>query len=253
MGNCNDKSKNSELEDNYVPNPSQADLRVFYKESQPNHKELSIKTGEGSLKFGSTSTLSEESQVTVDLQGGAKYTGFMRNGKAHGQGIYCSHQHEYEGTWQDGRPHGHGKLIYKLKNASYEGDFVNGVMHGRGLYKIGNDSNNPDFSYKGELISGRYDGFGEAHWSGGAEYSGRFLKGRYHGQGYFRWSDGKVFTGNYVDGLKEGRGKVVMKDAVFNGTWVAGKLVGDGEILMNGSKVKGTWVNGRFATNQNDF
>lgn len=253
MGNCNEKLKGSEPEDTFVPNPSQADLRVYFKDSERDHKELIIKSGEGTLKLGSLSTLADESQVSIEIPGGAKYTGFARNGRAHGQGVYESLQHEYEGNWLDGRPHGRGRLVYKIKHASYEGDFVNGVMHGRGVYKIGADSTNPDFVYKGELISGRYEGFGEARWIGGSEYSGGFQRGRYHGQGYFKWSDGKIFTGNYVDGHKEGRGKVLMKDAVFNGTWVAGKPVGDGEILTNGSNVKGRWINGRFTTSQRDL
>jgi hypothetical protein len=246
MGNCNEKSKNSELEDNYAPNPSQTDLRVIFKESTHHERDLSMKTSGGSSKLGSISSLNEESEVEIQLNNGARYKGFVRNGSAHGQGVYSSTQHEYDGHWLDGKPHGHGKLIYKFKNAVYEGEFSHGIMQGRGTYILGSDTENPDFSYKGEMMSGRYEGFGEARWKGGAEYSGSFQKGLYHGQGHFKWSDGKIFAGNYAGGVKEGRGKVITKDAVFTGTWTGGKPVGEGEISMSEALVKGAWTNGRF-------
>ncbi|MNE87643.1 MORN repeat protein [compost metagenome] len=45
---------------------------------------------------------------------------------------------EYEGNWQDGKPHGKGKLMYlNVSNETcnyYEGDFVNGQREGYGVF-----------------------------------------------------------------------------------------------------------------------
>ena len=41
---------------------------------------------------------------------------------------------KYEGSYQDGRYHGHGKITYGTNY--YEGTFLNGQMHGEGKMTV---------------------------------------------------------------------------------------------------------------------
>jgi len=78
------------------------------------------------------------------IVGGSTYTGFTKNKKMHGNGIY---------TWPD--------------NNCYKGDFVNGKQHGYGIFKWQSGG-----VYKGYWVNDTMDGFGWYRSNGGNTYCG---------------------------------------------------------------------------------
>lgn len=58
----------------------------------------------------------------------------------------------YEGEWQLGRYHGHGKIVWGSSGCSYEGEWEKGEMHGRGVKKDGSGT----ILLEGLWIRGRF-------------------------------------------------------------------------------------------------
>ncbi|MBI2742974.1 MAG: hypothetical protein HYX48_03565 [Chlamydiales bacterium] len=84
----------------------------------------------------------KESDQTVTLKDGSKYTGPMKNGYPDGKGtIAYPADHpggwdRYTGDFVDGVPDGEGHLLFKDKT-TYQGSFSQGASHGQGTLITG--------------------------------------------------------------------------------------------------------------------
>ncbi|XP_075047828.1 MORN repeat-containing protein 1 isoform X2 [Mixophyes fleayi] len=136
----------------------------------------------------------------------------------HGYGlyVYANSFFRYDGEWEDGKKHGHGKLLFR-DGSSYEGEFVHGEITGNGL---------------------RY-------WAtSGNTYSGEFLEGELHGHGVMRYKDGGRYEGEFLFGIREGHGLLVDKEGqTYSGAFHNNKKYGEGQMTyQNGDHYEGNWV-----------
>ena len=65
----------------------------------------------------------------IELPSGSRYSGEIRDGVPHGQGISIdSYGSRYEGEWRDGTQHGPG-LFSNQYGEHFEGEFPDGLKH----------------------------------------------------------------------------------------------------------------------------
>ncbi len=88
--------------------------------------------------------------------------------------------------------YGYAETINYGNGETYEGDLLNGKYHGYGTYIY------PDGEkYIGEFKNGSYEGLGTYIYSDGEKYVGEFKDGLFHGQAVYISSSGRKFTGEY--------------------------------------------------------
>ena len=118
-----------------------------------------------------------------------KYEGVMKDGKAHGRGVYvAANGSRYDGEWKDDKVHGRGVYVWgpdtDWAGDRYEGEWEDGRMHGRGVY-----------------VWGLYSKWGRNR------YEGDYKDGRMHGRGTYYYADGKECEGDWRDNKLLGTGK----------------------------------------------
>lgn len=179
------------------------------------------------------------------------YRGNIVNGKRQGQGLFYYYEGDgegggsagdndnaiatvYEGQFQDDRPNGRGRFVYKNENR-YEGEVRNGLPHGTGLFvfltsdpsietiDIPSDPYLSGVDWKqDEYLSRYYGGFANGVFSGQgslvygacrpysvnssedlrcARYDGQFRNGVPHGRGTYN-SDICVVRGSTYDCIR---------------------------------------------------
>jgi len=155
---------------------------------------------------------------------GAVYEGTLEDGKPHGKGKWSRPDGSYyEGEFVHGMPAGHGKLVCE-RGVAYEGDFVAGMAQGRGHMTFPEASK--VVSYDGAVKDAVADGAGvlvtkegrlETTFTRGyANGTGTFVPAHGTGpisgkwiQGAFQWpaADAIVFTGGIdAEGRRHGLG-----------------------------------------------
>ena len=135
----------------------------------------------------------------------------------------------YEGTWQDGRWHGRGKLEHDNGDV-YEGDFENDKRHGTGTYQqkstgrvyIGEFFRDKrhgkgllscnTFQYDGEFCKGSQHGHGRMTFTKGGFYEGEFRDNNFCGNGQQSWPDGRFYQGEFAHNQREGQGIEIFGD-----------------------------------------
>lgn len=144
-------------------------------------KNTSYKSGKiTSGNYAEILTLDEGAGIakieTVTLPDGSVYSGKMKNGKMHGQGIL------------------------KFKDGSiYKGMMKQGKMDGQGIMKYPNGDN-----YDGQWKNNQMHGYGTFNRANGSWYQGNYRNGKFHGQGMLTEGETQksgyfkngVFTGN---------------------------------------------------------
>ena len=94
---------------------------------------------------------------------------------------------KYEGQWNAGKKHGHGKLLMR------DGSF-----------------------YEGEFKDGEITGHGFKYWSSSRNtYSGQFFLGELEGDGIMRYSDGSVYEGQWQNNKREGKNNFGVTDHTY--------------------------------------
>ncbi|KAG9482265.1 hypothetical protein GDO78_011125 [Eleutherodactylus coqui] len=146
------------------------------------------------------------------------YVGDVRKQLRHGYGIYvyANSFFRYEGEWEDGKKHGHGKLLFR--DGSY---------------------------YEGQFVRGEITGSGQRYWAAmGNTYSGGFQDGELHGHGVMKYKDGGRYEGEFAFGIREGHSLLVDKDGqTYSGAFYSNKKHGDGQMtFQNGDHYEGNWV-----------
>ena len=82
-----------------------------------------------------------------------EYTGAMKDGKFHGQGVYLwADGSRYEGDFVDGRFHGRGVFVYP-GGERYAGDWKDGTQHGHGVWVLA-DGDKCEGDWRGGTLSG---------------------------------------------------------------------------------------------------
>ncbi len=185
---------------------------------------------------------------TREWDNGDAYTGYWKNNKRYGKGIF---------TWADGREeeqeYDHGKLV--MKHAYHRSDSyitnVNNPMQQMLTFSNG--------VYVGEVKNGKRHGQGVMIWSlNGDKYVGQWKNGVRHGDGImtsYYASDSfesrrsvAVYVGQWKDGLQHGLGRYEVGMGVYDGGFARGERHGMGTLTKNfrsgKEKLVARWVDG---------
>ena len=174
---------------------------------------------------------------------GNYYMGELDSGKAKGKGeMFINNKMKYKGEFNDDLPCGEGILENYKDNSIYKGNVLNGVKEGYGELKFEDGT-----IYKGEFKNDKFNGKGKIIFSNGREYEGEFKNNKMDGEGKFTWEDGKQYIGKYNDNIKQGRGKLCWNnDKYYEGEWFNNKPHGYGMYYLNGKLLKGKFRFGKI-------
>lgn len=193
------------------------------------------------------------------------YTGYLKDGWAHGEGTLKMKDGTYQsGTWDNGRFLNGECIIYykdgtvfkgnkvngeisgygemKYSNGSiYKGDFYDGLRHGQGTMNYADGD-----TYTGGWENGNRSGYGTYIYNNGTKEEGYYTENKGNGQSVIYYADGGVFRGNKVDGVISGYGEMTYKEGGwYKGNYSDGKRNGYGEMkYTDGAVYKGNWVDG---------
>lgn len=181
-------------------------------------------------------TVNTEDEVTVPLQEG-EVTGTLTLRKKerqwYGDIVFQKNQNHYVGQLatvdqKNVRPHGIGKMIMGNKEAredTYSGEFQDGKPHGWGRMKY-----RDGVVYEGGWRQGIAHGKGRMIMPSGTEVEAIFLQGRPSGRGRITTRFGKHFEGKFLQGTRHVEGKLTFPSgAVYEGAIKNGKAFGSGK------------------------
>ena len=156
------------------------------------------------------------------------YKGDFLEGIRHGIGKESTKYTYYEGSFENNRKHGKGKLIHKVLEEVYEGDFKEDSITGFGslLWKNGD-------RYIGEVSNKKMHGMGKYFWSDGSEYEGEYIDNIKVGKGIFKWNNGNIFEGPFDKGLPHGQGIIKTKGLKYECEFREGRLFRKGDLIDN--------------------
>lgn len=127
------------------------------------------------------------------------YNGSLEDGKKHGQGKLITSIYIYEGNFQNDLPIGPGKLIHKTKGV-FEGTFTGEYGNGRGIILYSNGD-----TYSGEWKNMNKKGKGTLRLHNGNKYEGNFANDLYDGYGEFiNIEENKTIKGHWKEGKENG-------------------------------------------------
>ena len=120
------------------------------------------------------STVKDGYVVGYSYENHISYTGYIKNGVPHGEGIY----------------------VWSMTNCIYFGEFVEGKYEGQGTFVWHNGDKLVGTFAKGVPVEGVY-----TYASSGCTYTGTFNSNwKYEGQGVFTWPSGWKYEGLFRDG-----------------------------------------------------
>merc|ERR1712166_452913 len=167
---------------------------------------------------------------------------------------------KYDGTWEDGKPHGDGTYTYVNGNR-YTGEFSVGEPHGKGVA-----INSVGDTYTGFWVHSMRQGHGVEVYTSGHGYDGQWMANKRCGQGTMCYADGSKYVGEWLDNLMHGRGKhstpggttyegefksnrehgfgiqTAADGTTWEGPWKEGERSGQGTVtLPNGTQYHSVW------------
>lgn len=149
--------------------------------------------------------------------------------KPHGKGkmIWKLNGDTYDGEFKIGYPDGKGTLYYAVLGNTYHGDFFKGKRHGIGYMLLNS----------GDLICGSFvndtlNGFAVIYYANGDFFEGEIRDNLKNGEGVLRYANGQVYYGSFYENLKHGIGRLVEIDGVQNlyGSWKWDQFTGRGKM-----------------------
>ncbi len=150
----------------------------------------------------------------------------------------------WSGNCESGYCSGQGKIVaYKADGSfsfSFDGNFVSGKANGYGIQINYNGS-----KYEGYVVDGSCDGEGKSYVDGKLIYAGSYKKDKKHGKGTYHYSDGIKYIGEWQDGERSGKGKLYDEKGklFFEGEFKNDKKNGSGCYYWDaGSKYQGNWL-----------
>ena len=182
------------------------------------------------------------SVVKMTLPDGSVYTGGIKNGLFHGQGMRLHPNGEkYEGNYVDGQASGRG--VWSTQEGRYEGQFLRGMYDGTGILIRANK-----YRYEGEFKDGEFDGNGVYASADGYKAKGQFKAGQLNGTGSCVYASGTTATGEFKNGELNGTGIKQYADGwKAEGMFKNGVLNGQGVLWSSsGKKYEGFFKNGKL-------
>lgn len=77
-------------------------------------------------------------------------------------------------------------------------------------------------------------------------YSGQVLNGKWHGFGTYSWANGQRYVGEIRDGKRHGYGLLTLPGGLYEGDWRNDTMHGHGTLVFaDGTKAVGNWVAGK--------
>ncbi len=196
---------------------------------------VSVLTGQKSQYTTCSSRKIEEASTllflknnqTVYFDGGVCQGIFGRDGLCIYGSVKYADGSFYEGSFDQGMPHGLGCLIGS-DGTLYEGLFYRGELEGQGRMQRVDGS-----FYEGPFEKGLPNGVGRFTYSNGDVYIGQFSQGYFHGYGRLIFaSQEKYYIGQFEKNVFHGPGRFVcVNESVCKGFFEFGRLVGDSEMI----------------------
>ena len=154
---------------------------------------------------------------------------------------------EFIGEYKDYSPNGFG--IYKnyLTNLKITGIFINNIFSGIGIEESGEGG----YTYSGDFIYNKKEGYGKMQWKDGQKYFGEFKNNQMNGYGIIEFP-GKIFyQGEIKNGKMDGFGEFFWKtNKKYIGHYKNDKRNGFGVFIFKGEnnghnndKLKPTMIN----------
>ena len=114
--------------------------------------------------------------------------------------------------------------IKKYTDAIYRGELVSGKREGYGVMVYRKNR-----VYEGQWLNDYREGKGMEKYSNGNTYEGDFKRGKADGRGVYNWANGEVYDGEWAAGVKEGYGmwRGIFGDS-YLGQWKNSKADGHG-------------------------
>lgn len=134
---------------------------------------------------------------------GTSYIGYFENGEIKGEGIKTNSNGDIiKGVWiNNDLPSGESCSYIGQNGQKYYGEIVNGKFEGYGTFI---DSNGT--KYEGTFIENQRTGFGQQIYSDGSVYTGYYYGNQRNKEGIFEFSNGYTYEGGFLNGVFYGNG-----------------------------------------------
>ena len=167
------------------------------------------------------------------LKEGDRYIGEIKDGMAHGTGIFSWNGNIYVGEFTDCFCNGIGRTTFS-SGEYYEGEYKDDNKHGQGTHTSSNGS-----KYVGGWKNGDYHGKGE-NTLNDYRFKGEYKNGKKHGKGIETFGDGTGYEGEYKDNKKNGQGiQYFAKNS-------------DGPVKIEGKFSQNAFAPGKITCTEND-
>ena len=188
------------------------------------------------------------------LQQYGKYTNINKNGgNRNGKEIIITdnlNYEEYIGEYKDYVPNGFG--IYKnyITNLKITGIFKNNTFSDIGI----EESAEGGYTYYGDFINNKKEGYGTMIWKDGAKYQGEFKNNQANGYGIIEYPDNKYYQGEVKNGRMDGFGEFFWKDEKrYIGNYKNDKRNGFGIFIIRPNENQSTAVPSKRRNNINNY
>jgi hypothetical protein len=149
--------------------------------------------------------------------------------KPHGRGkmTWKLNGDTYEGEFKSGLPDGRGTMVYAVLGNTYHGEFSKGLRHGTGYMNLINGDQICG-NFKQDLLTG----FAVIYYANGDFFEGLIKNNVKHGEGIIRYANGQVYYGDFFNNYRHGIGRIVEIDGVQGkqGSWRFDQFTGRGKV-----------------------
>ena len=188
------------------------------------------------------------------LQQYGKYTNINKNGgNRNDKEIIITdnlNYEEYIGEYKDYVPNGFG--IYKnyITNLKITGIFKNNTFSDIGI----EESAEGGYTYYGDFINNKKEGYGTMIWKDGAKYQGEFKNNQANGYGIIEYPDNKYYQGEVKNGRMDGFGEFFWKDEKrYIGNYKNDKRNGFGIFIIRPNENQSIAVPSKRRNNINNY
>ena len=188
------------------------------------------------------------------LQQYGKYTNINKNGgNRNDKEIIITdnlNYEEYIGEYKDYVPNGFG--IYKnyITNLKITGIFKNNTFSDIGI----EESAEGGYTYYGDFINNKKEGYGTMIWKDGAKYQGEFKNNQANGYGIIEYPDNKYYQGEVKNGRMDGFGEFFWKDEKrYIGNYKNDKRNGFGIFIIRPNENQSIAVPSKRRSNINNY
>ena len=181
---------------------------------------------------------------------GTIYEGHFLNDERFGEGLEYKEgtSYSYKGAWARNQKNGYGELVTD-NGTKYVGYFANGEIKGKGIKTNSNGDiingnwinsdvpsgenctyiGNKSEQYHGQIIEGKFEGYGIFIDSNGTQYEGSFVENQRTGFGQQIYPDGSVYTGYYYSNQRNKEGLFEFSNGyTYEGGFLNGVFYGNG-------------------------